>query len=302
MPESSGTSTPEWVNRSLFPFASRWMEMDGFKIHYVDEGSGPAIVFFHGTPEWSFAWRNLIKDLRTEYRCIAMDYPGFGLSDKPPGGDYRVAVQSRRMTAFIDRLEVDSFSIVATDFGGGIALGLAVDAPERINKIVLFNTWMRDLRKDSHYARPARVMNTWFGKFLYKQMNFPVTAILPAAFGDRQSLTRDVQEHYKKALPSPADRQGTYTFARELMNAGPWWDEQAGKLGTLKNRPVLLFWGIKDKFVPPRELEFWISRFPGARVVRFPEAGHFVQEEKAAEMILALREFLAEDSAPTANR
>jgi haloalkane dehalogenase len=120
---------------------------------------------------------------------------------------------------------------------------------------------------------------------------------MPAAFGDRHALTREIQGHYKRALPFPAERQATFTLARELMSAGPWWEEQAGKLGVLQEKPVLVFWGMKDKFVPPRELEFWTTRFPGARVVTFPDAGHFVQEEKAAEMIPVLREFLMEEPA-----
>ncbi len=285
-------TVPTWVNRTLFPFASKWMDIDGMRMHYIDEGQGPVVLFFHGTPEWSFGWRHLVQYLRSGFRCIATDYPGFGLSDKPSQADYSVKAQCHRMKLFIEKVGLTSFSIVANDFGGGIALGLAVSHPERVESIVLFNTWMRDLRHDPHYSRPARVMNSWFGKFLYKQLNFPVSAIMPAAYGNRQVLTPEIHKHYKMALPTPSERQATYFLSKELMNAGPWWEEIAERLIVLRDKPVLIFWGMKDKFVLPKELEFWKARFPQARTITFPDAGHFVQEEKPVEMAAAIKELL----------
>ncbi|HVA59701.1 MAG TPA: alpha/beta fold hydrolase [Mycobacteriales bacterium] len=75
---------PAWVDAELFPFQSRFVDIDGHTVHYVDEGSGPTLLLLHGNPTWSFVYRDVIRTLRNEFRCIALDYPGFGLSTTVP--------------------------------------------------------------------------------------------------------------------------------------------------------------------------------------------------------------------------
>ena len=82
------TERPAWVDDELFPFESRFVDIDGHSVHYVDEGSGPTLLFLHGNPTWSFVYREVIESLRDEFRCIAVDYPGFGLSSAAPGYRY----------------------------------------------------------------------------------------------------------------------------------------------------------------------------------------------------------------------
>jgi haloalkane dehalogenase len=76
---------PAWVPDELYPFESRFAEIGGARVHYVDEGNGPPLLLLHGNPTWSFLYRDVIKGVRDRYRCIAVDYPGFGLSSAPPG-------------------------------------------------------------------------------------------------------------------------------------------------------------------------------------------------------------------------
>ena len=130
----------------------------------LDEGAGPAtILFVHGTPEWSFGWRELILRLRDRYRCVAPDHLGFGLSDKPAGADYSCRAHAERLTAFIERLGLRDFHVVANDFGLSIGLSYALAHPGNVQKISLFNGWMWSLDTDPHYARPARIMRGWLG-------------------------------------------------------------------------------------------------------------------------------------------
>ena len=89
-----------WVNRNLFPFASKFIDIDGHQMHYIDEGAGPVILFSHGTPEWSFGWRDLVQELRGQFRCIAPDLLGFGLSDKPVEADYSVRAHADCLEQF----------------------------------------------------------------------------------------------------------------------------------------------------------------------------------------------------------
>lgn len=280
-----------WINRELYPFESKYVEIDGHRMHYLDEGAGPVVVFSHGTPEWSFGYRDLVRLLRAGYRCIAPDLLGFGLSDKPLDADYSVAAHSARMDQLIDRLQLRDFHIVANDFGLSIALGCAIRRPELVQKISLFNGWMWPLNDDKHYSSAAKIMRTWIGRLAYLRFNFPVNVVTPAAFGDKKKLTPEIHRHYKMALPTPASRKAAYQFAFELLDAGPFWADLWQNLGRISGKPFLIFWGMKDTFVPPYELEKWIKALPEAKVVRLENAGHFCQEEAPELMAEALKSF-----------
>ncbi len=286
---------PAWLNRDLFPFESKWVNIDGSNLHYIDEGpiDVPTLVFVHGTPEWSFGYRELVSLLKNDYRCVAVDHLGFGLSDKPNTGDYRVAAHAQRLEQMITRLGLKDVTLVANDFGGGFALDYALNHPYNVRSIVLFNTWMRSLRDDPHYSKPARVATTWLGRFMYLTLNAPVNIIIPAAFGDRRKLTKEVHRHYRKPVPNKQSRMALFEMAKELMNASPWWQERWEKLDALAPKPAVIFWGLKDKFIPPTELEKWKQRWPSAKVITFDDAGHFVQEEKAKEMSVEIRTLVA---------
>lgn len=285
-----------WVNRNLFPFESKYLEIDGHRMHYVDEGQGPVILFSHGTPEWSFGWRDLVRQLSQRFRCIAPDLLGFGLSDKPEDIDYSVNAHSRRLEQFVNKLQLTEFHIVANDFGLSIALACAIRNPDAVQKISIFNGWMWPLDQDPHYAGPAKVMRTWIGKLAYLQFNSPVRFIMPAAFGDKKKLTPEIHRHYKQALPTPSSRRAAHTLALELLDATPFWKDAWDNFNRISDKLFLIFWGMKDKFVPPYELEKWQHALPHARVIRLEHAGHFCQEEEPVKMAEELNAFFGDTS------
>lgn len=282
---------PDWLNKEVYPFQSQWMTIHGHNLHYIDEGTGPLLLFLHGTPEWSFGYRDLIKALRKDFRCVAPDMLGFGLSDKPAVADYTVPGHANRLENLIHELQLKNIILVANDFGAGIGMNYILNYPANVTHIILFNTWMWSLKEDRHFAGPARIMNSWLGKLLYLRFNFPVEVVMPSAFGDRKKLTKEIHGHYRKALPDAKSRVGVFAFAKELMNASGWWQANWERMSSIQDKPFLIFWGMKDKFVPPSNLEKWKERLPDAKIITFKDAGHFVQEEKANEMIESIRNF-----------
>jgi len=282
---------PEWLDPALYPFEPHFLDVDGGRIHYVDEGEGPVVLMVHGTPTWSFLYRRFIRDLARDHRVIAPDNMGFGLSDKPRGWGYRPEDHASNLARLIDALDLRDFVLVVHDFGGPIGLSYAEAHPERVRGLVLFNTWLWSLR-NSPAERVARVMGGPIGRFLYLRMNFSPRVILPAAFGDRRKLTKSVHRHYLKPFASPKDRIAPWTLARELLGSNDWYDRLWQRRDRLAGKPALILWGMMDPAFKPDALDRWRTALPAARVVEFPEAGHFVQEEAPDEAIREIRAFL----------
>jgi pimeloyl-ACP methyl ester carboxylesterase len=281
-------SEPAWLDRSLYPFASRYFDSGDGRMHYVDEGAGGAggrpVVFVHGTPTWSFLYRHLIARLAPRHRAIAVDHLGFGLSEKPAAAPYEPNDHARRLVSLLDSLDVSGATLVVHDFGGPIGLSAALARPDRFERLVLFNTWMWSVNDDSSIARGAKVAGSWLGRLLYRHLNFPVKVLMPTAMGDRSVLTPEIRRHYAAPLASPDERMGAWGCARALLAAGPWFDGLWADRGRLRGKPILLLWGLKDPSFGPSYLERWRQEFPEAQVHTFATSGHFVPEEVPAQV------------------
>jgi haloalkane dehalogenase len=110
-------------------------------VHYVDEGSGPVIMFFHGNPTWSFRYRYVIIGLRDQFRCIAVDYLGFGLSDRPSGFGYTPEEHAQVVGDLVDHLDLDGYLTMGQDWGGPISMAVATTRADRVRGVILGNTW-----------------------------------------------------------------------------------------------------------------------------------------------------------------
>jgi haloalkane dehalogenase len=283
---------PSWVDPVEYPFQPHFLNVNGGKMHYVDEGQGEAIVMVHGTPTWSFLYRNLIKKLSALYRVVAPDHIGFGLSEKPEGWSYLPEDHARNLEALINGLDLRDITLVVHDFGGPIGLSYAIAHPENVKRIVIMNTFMWSLKGDQQFELPGKIFNNPLGRFAYKNLNFSPVVMIRSAWGDKKKLTREIHRHYIQALPTPAERQGTWVFLQQLLGSSDWYQSLWERRDVLRGKPVLILWGMKDIAFKEKELECWKELFPNASVTSFPEAGHFLQEEEGDQIAQIIQNFL----------
>ena len=296
MADFAAPARPDWVSDELFPFESRFFTTsDGLRMHYVDEGSGPAIVFVHGNPSWSFEFRHLIEGLRGHHRCIAMDHIGFGLSSQSSRReDHHPKAHARRFTELLDHLEVSDATLFLTDWGGPIGLEFARRHPARVRQLVLSNTWCWPVSRDPHYIGFSLMMRSPLGQLLIKRFNFFVNRVMPMAMGNKAALTPEVLDHYRKALPTPESRAACAAFPGHIVGATEWLRSIWEARDAFTSKSVLIFWGLKDIAFRRKELERWTSELADAEVHEFEDCGHFLAEEAPERMLPALRAFAAE--------
>ncbi len=184
--ERSSGRRPSWVNGELFPFTSRFVELDGHLIHYVDEGQGPTLLMLHGNPTWSFVYREVIRSLRDEFHCIALDYPGFGLSVAGADYSYQPEEHAAVTAAFVEKLDLSGVTLVVQDWGGPIGLSVAEHSPHRFDSLVIANTWAWPVNGDLHFELFSRLLGGPVGRELIRRYNLFVNLIIPAGHRRRR--------------------------------------------------------------------------------------------------------------------
>jgi haloalkane dehalogenase len=285
---------PAWVDRDAYPFRSRRLELPEGALHYIDEGDGEPLLFAHGTPTWSFEYRHLVRALRASHRCIAPDHLGFGLSERPAGADYTPEAHARRLRAFVDALGLRRFTLVVHDFGGPIALPLALDDPGRVTRLVVLNSWMWSFADDPEMVKRARIVSGRFGRFAYRRLNMSLKILTPSAYGDRRKLTRSIHRQYLSAFPDADSRERVlWALARALTGSSGFYQGLWQRRERLAAIPALVVWGMKDTAFRPKQLARWRELLPAAEVVELPGAGHWPHEEEPEQVAAAMTRFLA---------
>ena len=284
--------------RGLYPFQSHYLTIGGQRMHYVDEGAGPTVVMLHGNPTWSFYFRNAIKALAGDYRVIAPDHIGCGLSEKPQIYPYTLKQHIDNFEKLADHLELDAFTLMVHDWGGAIGFGFAVRHPERIRRLVVLNT------AAFRGAAPRRIRFCripYVGALAVRTFNGFARGAIRLACHKHERMTREVRRGYLLPYHSYRSRVAVHGFVRDIPThpMQPTYrlmDEISASLGQFRDRPMTIFWGMRDFCFNETFLDRWIEYFPDAAVHRFEDAGHYVLED-AHELILpALRKFLDETS------
>lgn len=292
-----------------YPFESRFVVIDGQRIHYVDEGAGETLLFLHGNPTWSYLYRHQIADLRRDHRCVALDHLGFGFSDKPRRGDYSMRAHIMRLGSFVDRLGLGDVTLVVQDWGGVIGLGWAVRHKARVKRLVIMNTAAFAPRGVRELAGirplPRGLLLLWplklpgVGELVVQGLNGFVRWLIPAGVHHREALALD---GYLAPSSTWASRRAHLASVRQIP-LGPahptrrllleiGWELDGWTV------PTQLVWGMRDPVFVPWFLDEFERRLPNhAPSVRIDDASHFVPDDAAARVTAAIRTFVADTPA-----
>jgi haloalkane dehalogenase len=285
--------------KPLYPFASHWLDLDGVRYHYLDEGprTGPPVVMVHGNPTWSFYYRTLIPALALAQRVIVPDHVGCGLSDKPQEYPYTLEQHIRNLERLVAHLGLSDLTLVMHDWGGAIGMGYAIRHPETVVRLVVFNT--AAFFKPVLYW-PIRLAR-WplLGDVALRGFNAFARGALIMGTAQRRRFTPAVRAGYLAPYDSWQNRVAILRFVRDIpMEPGHptrrTIDEIEARLPLLCERPMLICWGARDPVFTVRDfLAEWQARFPQAEVHIFEDAGHYVVEDAHERIAPLLVRFVA---------
>lgn len=281
--------------RREFPFQSRWLDLDAYRLHYIAEGSGPPLLMVHGNPTWSFLWRHLARDLRFDYRAVAIDHVGCGLSDKPKNLTYTLPVHVAHVVQLIDHLDLENVTLIAHDWGGPIGLRALLARRERFSRIVLFNTGAFPPPYIPWRIRACRTPVV--GKIAVQGLNLFARAAQSMAVHQAHAISPSAKDGLISPYDSWQNRKAIFEFVRDIpaSKSHPTWKylaELEEALPSLGELPIKLIWGMKDWCFQPNCLEQLQQHWPQAEVEKITDAGHWVTEEAQQQVLASVTDFL----------
>jgi haloalkane dehalogenase len=292
--------TPEI--RANWPYTPRFARVNGWRMHYVDEGEGDPVVLLHGNPTWGYLYREVIPPLvRAGRRVIVPDMIGFGLSEKPVREQaHSLDGHAANLTALMRHLDLMRITLVCHDWGGPTGLSFAMSNPERLRALVVMSTWAWPTPPAEFHTRifPWRMMHApLVGPYLLGRHNVLAGRGVYLSVVDRQKFRASSQHVYEAVLPDPATRLLTWVWPRWIpiddtaraMARFEWLERQ------LKNStiPAMIIWGREDEVF---DAVTFASRFkqllPHAEGPHLVTGRHFLQEDSGPEIATLINDFL----------
>ncbi len=299
--------TPEqrfdaWID---FPFDARYIEWQGLRMHYVDEGpaDGPVMLMCHGMPTSSYLYRRMIPPLvAAGYRCIAADCIGFGKSDKVlDDAWYSIEKHSESITYLIQNLEIERITLICQDWGGPIGLRQAVDMPARFDRLAIMNTWLH--HPEYQYTQALRDWNAgWHpgGRFDEIQACGAVMQMITSANPGSPLTPEQAFAAYEAPFPDRASKAGPRRFPLSLP-----FDNPEGGNATQQTRcfaaladwekPIHFIWGLRDDVFDESWCDQWSSCYSQSTVDKIADAPHFLQETHGPEVVEHLLRRIGEE-------
>jgi haloalkane dehalogenase len=286
-----GHARPAWVDSSLYPFESRWVTIGGADVHYVDEGRGMTLLFLHAAPAWSFIFREFIRDLSRDYRCIAVDFPGFGLSPAPADCSGRLEENARFLAEFMNTLDLDKVVLVVHDTSGAIGVHVAAEDPGRIAGLVLTDTVLCSVSRHPIVGTMLRIVGSALFGFFDDRMGIIVNSTVRMGPVQRQ-MTASEGHAYTGAFASRSARRRVRAMLTGLVREKEFMRGVEAGLQAVAHLPALVIFGEKD---PIRRLGFdkkVASRFRNVESAVIAGEKHFPHEGAPGDMIKVIRDWL----------
>lgn len=274
-----------------YDFQPRYLEQDGLRMHYLDEGQGPAVLLLHGEPTWSYLYRTILPELTPAARAIAPDYFGFGRSDKPLRvEDYSYDLHVRSIARLVEELDLRDATVVVQDWGGPVGLRVAVENPDRIGRLVIMNTGIGGGRPPSEEWLRFRDWLNRLGTDVVPGLLVQISAVRPMA--------DDVVEAYSAPWPVPESKAGILAFPG-LVPISPEHPDLPAHMAVRDelarwDRPALVLFSDSDPIFSPRHAERIAAHIPGALEPEIVAgAGHFLQEDQGELIGRRIARFVA---------
>lgn len=290
-----------------FPFTPHYVVVDGLRLHVVDEGQGDPILCLHGEPTWSYLYRQMIPPLAADHRALALDFPGFGRSDKPGYiADYTFPLFCDSLAGVIAALDLKRITLVVQDWGGLIGLTVAGRMPERFARLVIMNTGLPTGEEPLGEA-----FMRWREFAVKMGRGLPVGRVIRGGLVNGSRLPEDVVAAYEAPFPDERYKAGVAAFPL-LVPLTPN-DPGAAELKTARDalsrwkKPTLVMFSDGDPLTQAGRV-FFRRLIPAAKEqprLVICDAGHFLQEEKGIEIAANIIDFIArtplDEGAPVEN-
>lgn len=273
---------------SNFPYESRFVEVLGSRMHYVEKGEGDPILFLHGQPTSSYLWRNIMPHVEDQGRVIAPDNIGFGKSDQPDL-KYVFADHYRYIEGFIEAMDLKKITLVVHDWGSGLGLHYARQHPDNIKAIMMESILAPIMPAESYDALPGQLRDFFLtlrdpvkGPQLMIEENYFVEGVLPNFINrDLDSLAHDV---YRQPFLEKSSRKQINQWPNEMPIGGEPPDVaeavaayNAWLLET--ETPLLFLYASPGALNPPEVVDWWAERAKNMETVYIGQGFHFVQED-----------------------
>lgn len=286
--------SPAWLDRTEYPFESRFWPSRHGNLHYIDEGHGETLLFVHGNPTWSFMFRKQIVSLRDRYRCVAIDHLGFGLSDKPADAPYGPRLHAENLLEFIEALGLKDVTLVLHDWGGPIGMSYALERPSNVVRLVIANTHFWSLEGIAGAEWFSRIVGGPLGRFLCRRFNAFPKYVMKAVYGRTGTLPPAIHRHYMAPFPTPDSRNGPWRFAQAITGESEWLAGLWSRRQVIASKPLQILWGLEDPVGTLDKLRRWEATFPNHRTALLEGIGHFVPEQLGADMAGIVADFIEE--------
>ena len=292
-----------------WPFLPNFFDGNGFQMHYVDLGPRQAnpIILLHGEPTWGYLYRKFIPELSKSYRVVVPDMMGFGKSETPQDKEYTLKTHVENLSRLIDNLKLTNITFVGQDWGGPITAAYSIRNLNKVKSFVLINT----LFGYSKEERPKN-LSPWFEWInrhyqdktldgILGELGSTLLSVMKIPNFTNNNIINDTWiKAYSSQFPDRASCKGAINFPLDalLNRIVPYILEgiKQGDLKSLCSKPAVLAYGMKDKAIEPDyAIRDFKALFPGSKVVKMPNAGHYSQEDEPELLINLIKEFMKEN-------